>query len=80
MSDCFKHVYVLYLINVTSLLILYTLTLVRVIRGSSYFFLKQVIVMLMISNLGTLAGVFLTFYNCTIDHKSNTWNIAFLLI
>ncbi len=75
MLKCFNAISYFILACVISLLVLYLLTLVRVIRGARYRFLIYVIVMLMISNLGSVATIFATSYYCKTEFKSNTWNV-----
>ena len=79
MSDCFSSAYYLFFIGVISLLALYTATLVKVIRGSSFRFLIQVIVMMMISNLGTFISIIASTYWCTSGKTSSFWNVVLWL-
>ncbi len=82
MKECFNGVYVLLLINASLLLVLYTLTLVKVIRGSRYCFLVQFISFMIISNLGTLVATSAKIYWCiSLQRKdpSSSWNVVFWL-
>jgi len=78
MSDCLNGLYILLFFSVPALFVLYTMTIVRVIKGSKYRFLKQVIALLMISNLGVLTTVFSSIYLCR-NQKSTFWTYVFWL-
>ena len=60
MLKCFNVISYFILACVIPLVVLYLITLVRVIRGARYRFLIYVIVMLLISNLGSVATIFAT--------------------
>ena len=82
MTECFNGVFVLILTNVLLLLVLYTLTLVKVIRGSKYCFLIQFISFMIISNLGSLVATFARIYWCTSlqnENPSSSWNVVYWL-
>jgi len=76
MQECFNAAIYIVLICVTSLFVLWTISLAKVIRGSPYKFLIIVIALLMVSNLSKMVEMFATGYYCVSDYKSNSWSVT----